>query len=393
MSQINANDEMGYCEMNKKYSSMKTIQNYIDTQLTSAKKREKEVNILRDKFVADFPVDSITNLSIDDFVIAAKGFVKEGSFCYRIRYELSELASMGNMRNGIFGVYKVGNEIRLSKGLQKRFRDDYNSAFEFIKSEMVSVINAAKNLDYDSIEQSELSGPFILRLMMVYYPESVFNACAKSTLINYCKVVGLELPGNYTPIQISNALLVWRDNHMDIDKWSNYLFMALLDWLRRKHLSINGEEITLIDYADKARKIDKEIDDLKIEGKTKEAMVKVRVNQGVFRDRLFSRYNKCCLCNVNNPQLLVASHIKPWSVCQDSEKLLVDNGFLMCPNHDSLFDNGLITFNDDGRIIISDKIDDVNKTYLNIRDDMKINVIEGNVPFLKYHREHVYVGQ
>lgn len=168
--------------------------------------------------------------------------------------------------------------------------------------------------------------------------------------------------------------------------------MALLDWLRRKKLSINGEEITLIDYADKARKIDKEIDDLKIEGKTKEAMVKVRVNQGVFRDRLLSRYNKCCLCNVNNPQLLVASHIKPWSVCKDSEKLLVDNGFLMCPNHDSLFDKGLITFNDDGRIIISDKIDDVNKTYLNIRDDMKIIVIEGNIPFLKYHRENVYVG-
>lgn len=204
--------------MINKQNSIIIIQNYIDTEYTSARQREKEVNILREQFVADFPVDSITNLSIDDFVIAAKGFVKEGSFCYRIRYELKKLASMGNMYNDIFGIYKVGNELKLSKGLQKRFCDDYNSAFEFIKSEMVSVINAAKNLDYYSIEQSELSGPFILRLMMVYYPESVFNVCAKSTLINYCKVVGLELPGNYTPIQISNALLVWRDNHMDIDK-------------------------------------------------------------------------------------------------------------------------------------------------------------------------------
>ena len=46
----------------------------------------------------------------------------------------------------------------------------------------------------------------------------------------------------------------------------------------------------------------------------------------------------------------------------------------------------------DGRIIISDKIDDVNKIYLNINKDMMINVTEGNIPFLKYHRENVYVG-
>lgn len=371
-------------------NSNRIIQNYIDNQLATAKQRETEVNILRKQFVEDFPVESIINMSLDDFVIAAKEYVKEGSFCYRIRYELDELASMGNLFNDIFGVYKVENEIRLSKGLKKKFNDDYISAFEFVKSEMITVIKAAANFEYDKIEKTSLSAPFTFRLMMVYCPSSVFNACAKSTLENYCKIVGLKLPKAYTPIQMSNALLDWRDNHLDKKVWSNYLFMALLDWLRRKHLSINGAEIKLVDYSSKARQIEKEIEELNIDGKTKEKLVKVRVNQGIFRDRLLTRYNKCCLCNVNNPQLLVASHIKPWSECENSEKLLVDNGYLLCPNHDSLFDKGLISFNDDGAIIISSKLDDVNRMFMNVNEGMKIKVVVGNIPFLRYHREHIF---
>lgn len=155
---------------------MDIVQDYIDKEYEYARQRELEVNVLREKFVKDFPVESITNMSIDDFVIAAKEYVKEGSFCYRIRYELDELASMGNLFNDIFGVYKVGNEIRLSKGLKKKFNDDYISAFEFVKSEMITVIKAAANFEYDKIEKTALSAPFTFRLMMVYYPASVFNA-------------------------------------------------------------------------------------------------------------------------------------------------------------------------------------------------------------------------
>lgn len=145
-----------------------------------------------------------------------------------------------------------------------------------------------------------------------------------------------------------------------------------------------------IDYSSDARQIEKEIDELNIDGKTKEKLVKVRVNQGIFRDRLLTRYNKCCLCNVNNRQLLVASHIKPWSDCEDSEKLLVDNGFLLCPNHDSLFDKGLISFDDDGTIIISSKMDAVNRMFMNVKEGMKIKVVEENIPFLRYHRENIF---
>ena len=59
-------------------------------------------------------------------------------------------------------------------------------------------------------------------------------------------------------------------------------------------------------------------------------------------------------------ELLVASHIKPWSISDANEKLDIHNGLLMCPNHDKLFDRGYISFDDTGRILISEKLDDNN---------------------------------
>ena len=373
-------------------NSIDLVQQYIDTEYDGAKQRKNEVEILRRKFISDFPVDEIINMSLDDYVIAAKEYVKDGSFCYRLKFELDELASMGDLRSNIFGVYKKGYEIKLSPGLVKKFGNDYIAAFVYIKQEIVNVLKATEKRDYNFVENSKLTKPFVMRLMMVYYPGSVFNACTKNALEKYCDIVGIGYSSKDTYIQKSNALLEWRDKYLDSNLWDNYLFMAMLDWLRRKKLSINGDELDLYNPVYNAKIIDEEMTSLIIDGKSKEAIVKVRVNQGIFRDRLLSRYSKCCLCNVNNPQLLIASHIKPWSECEDSEKLLVDNGFLLCPNHDSLFDKGLISFNDDGTIIISDKLDETNRLFMNVNIDMRIKVYEGNVPFLKYHRERLYEG-
>lgn len=83
-------------------NSIVLVQKYIDTEYSGARQRELEVEILRRKFVADFPVDEIINMSLDDYVIAAKEYVKDGSFCYRLKFELDELASMGDLRSNIF---------------------------------------------------------------------------------------------------------------------------------------------------------------------------------------------------------------------------------------------------------------------------------------------------
>ena len=134
----------------------------------------------------------------------------------------------------------------------------------------------------------------------------------------------------------------------------------------------------------------KEVEDKIVEGKDREAVVKQRVNQGKFRERLLRRYSKCCLCNVSNNSFLVASHIKPWRVANSSERVDENNGFLLCPNHDALFDGGYISFTDDGKIIISDELSEVDRLFMNVNENMKIDTAYENNKYLKWHRENEF---
>ena len=142
--------------------------------------------------------------------------------------------------------------------------------------------------------------------------------------------------------------------------------------------------------ADLAESIDESINTLSVKGEDREAVVRQRVNQGIFRDRLLENNNKCVLCNVDDEHLLIASHIKPWSESEPGEKLDPDNGFLMCPNHDKLFDGGYISFDDEGKIMISPELSDVNRMFMNVNVNMKIDLSEGNKRYLLYHRNKKY---
>lgn len=154
-----------------------------------------------------------------------------------------------------------------------------------------------------------------------------------------------------------------------------------------KFRELNGYKVTIDNTVER---LEAEIDSLTLEGEDREIVIKQRVNQGVFRDRLLERYDQCCLCNIVNRDLLVASHIKPWSECAPAEKLDVDNGFLMCPNHDKIFDKGYISFDDNGLIMISSEVSREEQTILNISKMTRIELSEGNRRYLKYHREKIF---
>ena len=84
------------------------------------------------------------------------------------------------------------------------------------------------------------------------------------------------------------------------------------------------------------------------------AIVKSRIGQGLFRDKLFKKYaGHCVITGLDHPKLLIASHIKPWAASTNEERIQVDNGLLLSATYDRLFDSGLITFDGSGRIYIS----------------------------------------
>lgn len=121
----------------------------------------------------------------------------------------------------------------------------------------------------------------------------------------------------------------------------------------------------------------------------KERLVLSRVGQGQFRERLMNRWERKCSVVGCGPQaVLVASHIVAWRACQtNKERLDVDNGLLLTPNLDKLFDRQLISFQDDGQLVVSLALDRNDARALGLRPDMRLaNVPSGILKYLERHR-------
>lgn len=122
----------------------------------------------------------------------------------------------------------------------------------------------------------------------------------------------------------------------------------------------------------------------------KEALIKIRIGQGIFKKKLLNDSKECKICKLTKQDLLIASHIKPWKDSNNIERLDKNNGFLLCPTHDALFDKGYITFDDEGQIILSSQMKKDEYKILNIEDTVKININNENKKYLKWHRENIF---
>jgi hypothetical protein len=119
-------------------------------------------------------------------------------------------------------------------------------------------------------------------------------------------------------------------------------------------------------------------------------LVTSRVGQGYYRQQIIEKWEgKCPVTQSELVKVLISSHIVPWSECNDKERLDVENGILLSPNVDSLFDKHLISFSDDGQMIFSDKLSRGELNKLGIPVDVAIKVTEGMKKYLQRHRERL----
>lgn len=123
-----------------------------------------------------------------------------------------------------------------------------------------------------------------------------------------------------------------------------------------------------------------------ISAEDKKRYVKVRVGQGKIREELLNRKH-CALCAIEQKELLVASHIKPWAKCNDEEKGDLNNLLLLCVMHDALFDKGFISFDDEGKILVSGELKDNVKEIYGIDGTEIISVTENMKKYLQEHRK------
>lgn len=115
----------------------------------------------------------------------------------------------------------------------------------------------------------------------------------------------------------------------------------------------------------------------------------IRLGQGKFRQKLVEYWQGCALTGHKQINLLVASHIKPWKDSNNKERLDVYNGLLLLPNIDKLFDKGYISFDNNGKILLSNEIK--NYEVLGINNKMKIKLEKKHLLYLEYHRENIFI--
>lgn len=120
-----------------------------------------------------------------------------------------------------------------------------------------------------------------------------------------------------------------------------------------------------------------------------EKLIKVRLTQNKFRKSLFDIYPHCAISGMNNASFLIASHIKPWAVSTELERLDFYNGLLLTPNYDRLFDRGFISFRPSGEIIVSNKLVKEERAFFNIPKSLCIQLSLKHKVYLEYHADTV----
>lgn len=124
------------------------------------------------------------------------------------------------------------------------------------------------------------------------------------------------------------------------------------------------------------------------------SVARARLGQGEFRERLLRRWRGCAVTGIGSPELLRASHIKPWRVSSNQERLNEFNGLLLLPQYDHLFDRGYITFDRRGRLVPSPAIVALPPRLLGIEMDARLrHVAAEHLPFLEYHQSEVFVAR
>lgn len=124
-----------------------------------------------------------------------------------------------------------------------------------------------------------------------------------------------------------------------------------------------------------------------------ERLVVQRVGQQLFRAALLDYWQgRCCVTGLDVPELLRASHIKPWATCgSDYERLDVFNGLLLAPHLDALFDSGLLTVDDDASVRISMTLEPKARACLALEQPLRVAGLRaGHCRYLKHHREAVW---
>lgn len=213
----------------------------------------------------------------------------------------------------------------------------------------------------------------------------------------FMSVLAAHLPKTYAPLRPNGAGL----QNLYLTRLPESFAYALVDLIGREaHDIVRGHYA--MDRADQAIAVglveweEHELaslrGDMRIEDTIRTAIVLARRGQGLFKQRVMQHERACRITGVDREEHLRASHCKPWRDADASERLDGDNGLLLTPSIDHLFDRGFIGFEDDGTLLISPVAheESLSRMGIDLTKSRKVGAFRPEqLPYLAYHRDSV----
>lgn len=208
------------------------------------------------------------------------------------------------------------------------------------------------------------------------------------------------LPAKYSPLQDTGDGM----QSVYLAEISNELAELLLALLRDQNNPLDlqelaGEALLRPSRRDDDREandlaIEVQLQELLLDGTEKEQLIKARRGQGRFRENT-QQIERCCrVTKVSDSKFLIASHIKPWRSCNNKERLDGENGLLLAPSIDFLFDRGYISFSDNGVLLLSPVVEPSILEKLGVPIGWILRTgsfTVGQRTYLSYHRREVFL--
>lgn len=208
------------------------------------------------------------------------------------------------------------------------------------------------------------------------------------SLKNYQEIYCYNMPENTDSMNYIDKYNIFKDiNNKIEDKLEDIIdtFKILND--KKFFIIDKTQENTQENFVNSDELIDK-IDSNDISETDRKAYINVRIGQSELRYKKLKEIGCCELCGIKTPELLVASHIKPWADSDKTEKVDTENILLLCAMHDALFDKGFISFDKNGKILISNKLSEEEQALLNIHDETQIDITsDRKIKYLDFHKK------
>ena len=206
------------------------------------------------------------------------------------------------------------------------------------------------------------------------------------------------LPSKYAPIQMDGR----GKQGVYLTKVQEDLMVILVDLIGREAKEILNMSFVADDFGLNAQGLveweehlsQEVIDDRTLQETEKQQIIIARRGQGLFRSNVQKLESRCRVTRVDRPDYLRASHCKPWRDCKSAEERLDgENGLLLTPSIDHLFDRGFISFEDDGELLVSPVAHSISLHRMGIPTERNsVGVFsEGQKRYLEYHRNSVFL--